>query len=416
MKKLITSGLFLATLTLSGIASAHVARVSNGNDSGPGSLRSALSQNPRIISIDDSVTTIRVTETLEYNGTTSLGIIGSGQTIDGSGLFENADILSINQGATVRIDNISFIGNLDEVNEDPSNPIGGTAIFVNVPETRVGTVRLTLENINVTRVGNHGIHISDCAVRDECVEGDGSPASVSAILNNVHVNSVGLGRQDGDGVRLDERGEGNIIFVANDSTFINVGADGVELDEADNGYIRAKVNNSTFDSNGRFCDLASEIIGGPCDNDGDPDLDDGFDIDEAGDGSIFVAIKDSKFINNYDEGLDFDEEGGGDIELSVTNSFALGNEDQGIRASEDDDGDVRILFSNVTFGDNNQEDEAVRIEENNDGDVLVKVFDSNVIDGDNEGLRIDEDNSGSGTLKVRNSNFTVFDLDDVDQI
>ena len=105
-----------------------------------------------------------------------------------------------------------------------------------------------------------------------------------------------------------------------------MGADGVELDEADSGNIRAKVNNSSFDGNGRFCDLASEIIDGPCDNDGDPDLEDGFDIDEAGEGSIFVAIKNSKFINNFEEGLDFDEEGIGDIELSITHSFALGND------------------------------------------------------------------------------------------
>lgn len=416
MKNLIKSGLILASLVLSSTASAHVISVSNGNDSGPGSLRSALDQNPRLIRINNSVTTIKLTQTLEYNNSTSLAIIGSGQTIDGSGLSGNDDILSINQGATVRITNLSFIGNLDEINDNPNEPVGGTAIFINVPDTRVGTVKLTLDNISVNRVGSHGIHISDCTVRDECDDGQGSSASVTAILNNVHINSVGLGRQDGDGIRVDERGDGNIIFVANNSTFINVGADGVELDESDNGNITAKVNKSLFDSNGEYCAFASNIDGSPCDDDGDPDLDDGFDIDEAGEGSIFVTIKNSKFTNNADEGLDFDEDDNGDIEMSVTNSFALGNEDQGVRASEDNDGNVRAFFSNVTFADNNQEDEAIRIEEDNDGDLLVEVFNSNVIGGDDEGLRIEESNSGSGTLKVRNSNFTAFDLDNVDQI
>ncbi len=416
MKNLITSAFILAGFTLSSIASAQTTIVSNGNNSGSGSLRAALSSGSDIISINNNVTTIRITDTLEYNDSNTFSIIGSGQTIDASNISENDDILSINEGANFNISNINFIGNLDEVNDDPSDPTGGTGIFVNVPNDRTGTVSVTLDNVSVTRVGSHGVHISDCEVRDACVSGEGSTASIVVDVNNLLINRVGLGLQDGDGVRVDERGAGSITFNANNSTFINVGADGVELDEGDNGNIVATIDNSLFDSNGEYCNFASDIDDTPCDNDGDPDLDDGFDIDEAGTGSISVTITNSKFTNNFDEGLDFDEADTGNITMNISNSLFSNNEDQGIRASEENTGSVNALFTNITLVDNNQDDEAIRIEEENRGNLIIEINDSNAINNDDEGLRIEEDGSGRGTLEINNSNFTEFDLDNIDRI
>lgn len=418
MKKIITPGFVFAGLTLAGMVSAQTETVSNGNNSGSGSLREALSSNPTTVLINSNVSTIRITETLEYNGTGTLNIIGSslGQVVDASELSGDDDILSINQGANFSITNLNFIGNLEEVNDEPEDSVGGTGIFVNVPTSRTGTVAVTLENVSVTRVGSHGIHISDCEVRDECLSGEGSSASINLSVTDLIVSRVGLGLQDGDGIRIDERASGNIIFSAENSMFSNVGADGVELDENDNGNITATISGSVFDSNGEFCNFADDIDDTPCDNDGDPDLDDGFDIDEAGSGSIFVTITDSKFINNFDEGLDFDEEGDGSVELEVTSSFFLNNEDQGIRVSEEDSGDVSFFLTKITFADNNQDDEAVRIEEEDDGNIVVEINDSNAINNDDEGLRIEESGSGDGTLEINNSNFTELDLDNVDEI
>ncbi len=419
MKKLITSSFILAGLTLTSAANAQTAIVSNGNDSGSGSLRAALNSSPSIIIINDNVTTIRINDVLEHNSTNELNIIGSvngGQTIDASEIPSDDDILSINEGANISISNLNFIGNLDEINDDPSNPTGGTGIFVNIPVTRSGTVNVNLDNVSVTRVGSHGIQISDCVVRDECLPGQGSPASIRMEVDNLHINRVGLGLQDGDGVRIDERSGGSITFIADNSSFINVGADGVELDENDRGNITANIDNSKFDSNGEFCNFADDIDGTPCDNDGSPDLDDGFDIDEAGFGSILVTISNSTFTNNFDEGLDFDEEGTGRIALNVTNSFFLNNEDQGIRASESGNGAVEATLTNITVADNNQNDEAIRVEEEDNGNVVIEIIDSNAINSDDEGLRIEESNGGSGTLEIINSNFTEFDLDNVNQI
>lgn len=395
-----------------------ITRVANGNDSGPGSLRQALIEGASNISINSDVSTIQISETLDYDFTNTVQITGLGtnQIIDGSDLSGNSDILSINQGATFSITNLNFIGSFDEVNDNPNDPSVGTGIFVNVPNSRNGTVEVILDDVSITNVGGHGVHVSDCTVRDECSDGQGSPASVLVDVKNLLINRVGIGRQDGDGIRVDERGNGNITFVAKDARFTNVGADGVELDEGDNGNITANVDNSVFDSNGEFCAFAEDIDDTPCDNDGEPDLDDGFDIDETGSGSILVTITNSEFTNNFDEGLDFDEEDNGQILISVTNSLFLNNEDQGIRASESGSGDVEATFTSITVAENNQDDEAIRIEEENDGNVVIEIFESTVIDSDDEGLRIEEGGSGSGTLAIRDSNFTEFDLENIDQI
>ena len=445
MKKTIISGLILASLTITSTTHAQISEndnnvtaiitafllddpsspstddpqafnVTNGNNSGPGSLRQALSENVSNIIISSDVSTITISETLEYNDSETISIIGLGidQTVNASNIAEGSDIFSINQGASLSITNLNLTGNIEEFNDDPNNPNNGTGIFVNVPSTQDKTVDITLENVSISNTGSHGIHVSDCTVRDQCIEGQGSAASVSLVANNLSIDSVGIGRQDGDGIRLDERGEGSITFIVTNSTFTNVGADGVELDEGDNGDITAIIDNSIFDSNGEFCNFTDDIDDTPCDNRGSPDLDDGFDIDETGSGSILVTITNSQFINNSDEGLDFDEEDGGNIEITATDSLFQNNEDQGIRASETGDGDVDAIFTRITVAENNQDDEAIRVEEENSGNVAIEIVDSIVVDSDEEGLRIEESGSGSGLVEIRNSNFTEFDLDNAD--
>ena len=422
MKNLLSLSLVLTGLALSNTTNASgYALVSNGNDTGAGSLRAALTQGATTIGIKSSVSTISITETLEYDSVNQLRIIGTGQTIDASGISDNGDILSINEGANLSIENLSFIGNAASVNEDPTNPVGGKGIFVNVPVTQTQTVKVFLDNVDVTRVGNHGIHVSDCTLRDECGGGsggggEGSPASVYVNLNDVSVNTVGFGRQDADGVRVDERGDGSIFFVANNSNFLNVGADGVELDEGNNGDVITNVNNSLFDSNGEYCNVIPFIVSGPCDDDGDADVDDGFDIDEAGAGKLYARVRNTKVINNFDEGLDFDEEDEGNIIIAISDVLALGNSDEGIKASEEDDGGIKAYLSNVTIVDNNSEGEGIELEEESTGNVVVVIDDSNAIGGESEALQVEQEDEGTGTLQIRNSNFPVLDLEGVGQI
>ncbi len=393
-----------------------VAIVTNGNDNGLGSLRAALNSGANTIRIASSVSAISLTEPLSYDGEKRLKLTGRGQTVDATGLEGNADILTVSQGADVSISNLKFVGNAFSVNQDSSSPQGGKGIFVNVPATEQGLVKINIDNVSVSNVGNHGIHISDCTLRDECGggsggAGEGSSASVYVSLNQVTVNKVGFGKQDADGVRVDERGEGDIYFVARNSNFLNVGADGIELDEGNNGDVIADVSGSLFDNNGEYCLAIPFTVGGACDDDGDPDVDDGFDIDEAGSGSLYARISDTTISNNFDEGLDFDEEDDGSIVMRLKNVFAMSNEDEGIKASEEGPGNIRADLRDLSLVDNNGNNEGVELEEADAGNVDVKVRDSIFMGGEDEALKVEQADDGEGRLNIRNSTIEELDLE-----
>lgn len=410
----------LLLLALSSSALARGALVDSGANDGPGSLRAALESGANNIRISRSVDTIFISEPLEYQSEANLRLRGSGQVIDATAIEGDGDILSITQGADVRISDLTLIGNAAQVNEDPTVPVGGKGIDVSVPLERTGVVKVELDNVTVTRVGHHGVHVSDCSLGDDCGGGsggggEGSPASVMVKLNKVLINKVGFGRADADGVRVDDRGDGDIYFTALNSTFINVGADGVELDEGNNGDVIADVRGSLFDSNGEYCNLVPTFEGTPCDDDGDRDVDDGFDIDEAGPGILYARVSKTEVTNNFDEGLDFDAEDEGGAQVLVSRVVASGNQDEGLKVSEEGSGSVAVKLKAFTSIDNNGGKEGVEIEEENEGDLAVEVVDSNFIGGEDEELKLEQKDDGQGGVRVRNS-VVVLDLDGVNEL
>ena len=80
------------------------------------------------------------------------------------------------------------------------------------------------------------------------------------------------------------------------------------------------------------------------------DVDDGFDADEAGNGSIHMVLSETEISRNLDEGLDFDEAGAGD--LTVIGLTGTGNADDLVKMSEEDDGHVLALMSDAVLTDN----------------------------------------------------------------
>lgn len=404
--------------------------VTNGYDSGQGSLREALNSGASTIVIDASVTNIVTYSSLQYNGVSDLKIVGSGQTVDGSGHDEN--LLEITKGANLTVKNLSLSGSGDY---SVFNQGGGKGIYVSVPKDRTGNVSLKLTDVSVSGVGRHGVHVSDCDLA-VCGSGgggagDGSVASVSVTLKNVNVSNCGYGGFDSDGVRVDDRGEGDIFFRAVNSNFIDIGADGVELDEGDEGDVLVSVSNSTFMSNGGYC--------APIDISGFPesetvleegpgheptaddscvewdeteyvlDLDDGFDIDEAASGSLSGSIVNIEISSNLDEGLDFDEEGADGIDIDIVNITANDNGDEGIKLSELDAGDVVANLRAVTTIGNG--DDGIQIEEEDDGDMTATVISTTSYDNKSSkaGLNVSQDGDGSGTLKVRGSDISSID-------
>ena len=417
MKKTI---LGLALFLTTNFALATTMVVSSEADSGAGSLRIALEAGAKRIFISPSVGTIYLEEPLIYSGTHKVSIYGKNQTIDGSKLDEGEDILSFTGGPNIEIRNLKFVGNARGFNPNPTIPIRGKGIEVLVPFEKTGLVKVKLIDVMVTRTNFHGIHISDCTLGDECGSGsggggDGSPASISLRLDRVTINDSGFGGADSDGVRVDDRGEGNIYFLAKDSAFINNGADGVELDEGNDGDVVAKVVDSLFDSNGEYCILIPSFAGTPCDDDGDADVDDGFDIDEAGEGILYAKIIDTDVTNNFDEGLDFDTEDAGGAEVVVSGVFASDNEDEGLKISEEGSGSVNARLINFVSVDNNGNSDGVEIEEENDGNLVVDVNKSNMIGDSNEELKLEQMDAGTGTVKLKKST-VVLDLDGVTEL
>jgi hypothetical protein len=395
----------IAFSVAAGAAPAYV--VTTGADSGPGSLRDALGSGATKIEIDPSVAGIAIVSSLVYTGDAALAIHGAGQTVSADGDYT---LLELTSGADLTISELDFAG---IGGFSLNNPGTGKGIFVDVPLNRQGIVSLKLTDVAVSGVAYHGIHVSDCTLVP-CGgggggAGDGSEASVHVALTQVTVDDAGNGGFDSDGVRIDERFEGDIVFAAVASTFNGVGADGVELDEGGDGDVVLAVRNSAFTTNGAYCLDATDPID-PCFDDdgfGNPDLDDGFDVDEAGEGSVIGWVKNVWVGDNLDEGLDFDEEGGGGFDLTLADVHVWDNGDEGIKASEEDAGDAIVRLRSSTAGDNG--DDGVQIEEEDDGDVVVTVNSTTTIGHDANGkvgLNVSQSDAGTGTLKVRGSDFS----------
>ena len=195
-------------------------KVTNANDSGEGSLRAA---------IEDSGTTsieidikgrriINIDSPLVYAGDGPLTITGDGNgkgnrpTIKGG----DFDLLKVTSDLTVK--NVDFEGPGDfsiysqSIYSQSTESIPGKGIYVDIPSGAEGVIKVELEDVQVSNVANHGVHISDCS-SETCGngntgDGEGSNASVHLVLKNVVVSNVGKGKFDGDGVRVDERGPG----------------------------------------------------------------------------------------------------------------------------------------------------------------------------------------------------------------
>ncbi|WP_421726530.1 hypothetical protein [Bauldia sp.] len=308
-----------------------------------------------------------------------------------------------------------------------------------------------LEGVSLSGVAYHGVHVSDCDLADECGGGsggggEGSAASILVRLAEVEISDVGNGVFDADGIRIDERGPGDIEFTAYDSLFSDVGADGVELDEGQAGDVVATIVNSSFVDNGGYCDgdlltpllpendeaefddgvaspadIPVEITGSPDDRCFERevalypsgsvesyafviDFDDGLDIDEAGPGDLQTTMVDSEARRNLDEGVDLDELDDGTAAVVFFEVDAEDNTDDGIRVSESGAGDVdgRVLDVVATMNGGN----GVRMEEEDAGnlDVVVEgTRTANNDDGDETGLRMAKSGDSPGTLTIRDS-------------
>lgn len=427
--------------------------VTSTADRGEGSLRAALaaadSATAPVQILFAAQGDVQLETGLVYAGTAPLTLIGSGQTISTTA---DETLLTSANGADLSVHDLNFrgAGGYDINNRADADGSAGKGVFIDVRDDQTGTVTLSLRNVTVAGVANHGVHVSDCSLADDCGGGaggggEGSAASIRVILDTVHVDDVGNGAFDADGLRVDERGPGDIHLIARDVVFTNVGADGLELDEGQDGNVVMDVSGARFLDNGGYCDPAllqafmpevdeaefdegamqADAIPGPISGSPDDscfervvdlyddgsveayefaiDVDDGFDADEAGDGSIHMVLRDTEVSRNLDEGLDFDEAGAGDIVLTVSGLTGAGNADDLVKMSEEDDGHVLAMITDAVLTGNGGV--AIVLEEEDAGDVhatLDRVITAGNDDGE-LGVEVVQDDDGAGLLTLRAS-------------
>ena len=291
-----------------------------------------------------------------YNGIQPLTIVGRGATVDGSaaGSFVlDDDLTAVTEDGTLVFNTAADI-TIRNLTVDNSATRG---IVINIPDDAEGDdIRISLNRVNILNSALYGLHVDDNA--DEFDEGEAGSA-IGVELNISYSNFVGngTGAIDFDGVRVDERGEGDIdSFIVKTHIDAN-GGDGIELDEAGSGDVRSTMIHVTLNDNGFY---------------NEEDLDDGFDIDEADEGDIDATLINVVVNGNLDEGLDFDEAGEGNIELNIHGVKADNNADEGIKADEEDEGDIRVRLTRVVV--KNSGDDGIQFTELGEGKIEGKLL------------------------------------------
>ena len=268
------------------------ARVTTNADAGPGSFRAAVLEanaNPSIgtIRFAAGLGPIRLLEPVTYSGGQALVVQGAGARLNGSALPDGASALVADGGGNLTLRSLTVLG------------APGNGITVKVPDDATGTLVIRLHDVTIRENGLHGILINDQAeyFNDPAsTSEDGSPASLLVEVTDSRFERNGFTLIDSDGLRINEGGEGTLEANVRGTRFTGNGADGLELDERAAGDARFTLRNTELIGNGSFTE---------------EDLDDGIDVDEAGDGDLIGRFNDVVASRNFEQGVDLNENGGG---------------------------------------------------------------------------------------------------------
>ena len=355
---------------------------------------SAANSDPGITTISFNYNAaIQLTAPVIYSGTQSLKLIGNKAVIDGASagsfiLDENLTAVTtdgtlvFNSSADIDISNLTVINSATR------------GIVINVPADATGdNISVNLYKVDILDSALFGLHIDDNV--DEFDDGNsGSKIGIDLKVTRSSFTGNGTGAIDFDGVRVDERAEGSINVIILSSRIDRNGGDGIELDEAGNGDVYTSMVKVSMDGNGYY---------------NEDDLDDGIDIDEAGPGGIEFSLVNVSVNDNKDEGIDLDETGEGSIEVHMRRVTALNNADEGIKIDEEDDGDIETKLHSVSVTGNG--DDGIQFTELDEGKIDGKLRKANASDNAKYGITMEqwliEDEAAPaedpGTVKIRNT-------------
>ncbi len=407
------------TLAASTGFAAGMIRVTTEADDGPGSFRAAVEAANADAAIRKIVfkrgLDVVVDSDVTYTGAQGLALVGRGSTVTAS---ENAvpaptwngGLFASTGGADLRIKQLGF-------HDSPNNGIG-----VFLPADAEGTVKLILENVTVDRARFHGVFFdgqtttgfnTDDVLHPDCVDPHPvDPAASmdisvwgSTITNNGTLaggfNTGTPFEQDGetvltgcpadfDGIRVDDGGDGGIRGSVVFSTIDGNLADGIELDDTGAGGVSLFAAATRIHGNGET---------------GTDDLDDGLDIDEAGEGSLEAVLIGLSIRDNRDEGLDLDEAGDGDVVVIVRGTDSSANEDEGFKIDEEDAGNVFVKVSRSSFDDSLSQD-GVDLTEEGEGSFFGIFLQTLIQGNDGDAIDADQEDEGEGALIAIGGDFT----------
>lgn len=359
--------------------------VTTSANAGPGSFRAAIDRanaDPSIslVVFTGRARTIALQSTVVFSGAQDLAIEASGVTLDGAGIGAGPAFLLTGGG------DLSVLGLT--VRNAPAE-----GIDIEVPTTATGTLRLTLAGVSIVGNKGHGVLVND---QDDPTTTDGVPpdpagsaASIAVALWNTRFAENGYSVSDRDGLRVNEGGAGDLWFLGRLVTADGNAADGIELDERGPGDVRLDLWGGRITRNGVF----------------DPsDLDDGMDIDEAGDGSILGTVAFTTASDNFEEGLDFNENDGGDLRVDLAFVEASRNGEEGIDYEEDDDfaggGDLVTTMVGIRANGNAAGDGGVKIREKGTGNLQARLNGVEAGENGGAGISVREDALGSLTADI----------------
>lgn len=307
-----------------------------------------------------------------YNGSQNITFAGNNATINGSSagsFIVNDDLTAVTEDGTLIFNTAAAI-NLNKLSVINSATRG---IVINIPvDAEDEDININLKKVSISNSALYGLHIDDNS--DEFDDGNsGSAIGVNLTISQSSFTGNGTGAIDFDGIRVDERGDGDINAVIVTTHIDGNGGDGIELDEGGEGGVDATMINVTIDGNGFY---------------NEEDLDDGFDIDEADNGDIEVNLFKVSASDNMDEGLDFDEAGGGDVEIKLRRVTANNNTDEGIKIDEEDAGDIEAKISKTDVFENG--DDGIQLTELGEGVIESKLKKVTANDNAKYGIKMEQ--------------------------
>lgn len=436
----------LALCLLAAPVSADTFLVTNFNASGDGSLQAALdaagaTEEMSTIFITQAEGWIEAPNGLRYEGRGSLRIFGNDVTISTT---RNETVLSVIGPEYLNLSHVQLLGGGGYSMEarDADAP-AGAGLFFDVADDTIGRALLELQAVTVRDVPGHGIHVSDCMPVETCDTGAGAEdAGIEVRLSDIVITEVGQGSHDADGIRVDERGRGDITLMGQQVAVYGVGGDGIELDEDQDGDVVVDLIRAYFTENGSYCDPAvleaflPDTMEGEFDqgqmavadlpqlgagvpdpacieldldtyDDGSVeafeyaiDVDDGLDLDEGGPGDIVASFTAGEMLGNFDEGYDFDEAGPGDIDVVFTGIIGNGNIDDAIKLSEEGPGNVYMTATAVETSSNGGV--GIVAEEADAGDLIMVIVGGSTAgnDGGELGIEAVQEDAGVGNVYV----------------